>query len=109
MPKARHKKNVDHETSRREPPLDRRPVDRRSNPRELNRKHSFEDVKKIVKLARAVGFNNINLDLIYGVPSQSENILKLDLKRLLALHPEHIFHLFAHRSSRDDFLLKRDS
>lgn len=56
----------------------------------LNRKHSFEDVKKIVKLARAVGFNNINLDLIYGVPSQSENILKLDLKRLLALHPEHL-------------------
>jgi oxygen-independent coproporphyrinogen-3 oxidase len=56
----------------------------------LNRKHSYEDVKKVVARARRAGFNNINLDLIYGLPSQSERMLKKDLKRILALKPEHL-------------------
>lgn len=56
----------------------------------LNRHHTYEDVKRTVARARKVGFDNLNLDLIFGVPSQSERILKNDLKRLLALKPEHL-------------------
>ncbi|HOC80951.1 MAG TPA: radical SAM family heme chaperone HemW [Bacilli bacterium] len=56
----------------------------------LNRKHSYEDVKRVVARARQTGFDNINLDLIFGIPSQSERTLKKDLKRLLALKPAHL-------------------
>jgi oxygen-independent coproporphyrinogen-3 oxidase len=56
----------------------------------MNRKHTFSDVQKAVEQARGLGFNNINLDLIYGVPSQSETMLRTDIKRLLELNPEHL-------------------
>lgn len=56
----------------------------------LNRQHSFRDVERVVNQARQIGFDNLNLDLIYGVPSQSEMILMKDLKRIINLYPEHI-------------------
>ncbi|MDD3207319.1 MAG: radical SAM family heme chaperone HemW [Bacilli bacterium] len=56
----------------------------------LNRQHSFRDVEKVVSQARQMGFHNLNLDLIYGVPLQSKAVLRKDLKRLISLNPEHI-------------------
>lgn len=56
----------------------------------LNRQHTFEDVKKVVKEARMLGFYSINLDLIYGISLQSKKVLQTDIDNLLSLHPEHI-------------------
>lgn len=56
----------------------------------LNRRHTFKEVQDLYFLARQEGFNNINLDLIYGAPHQSKEILQRDLENLIKLSPEHL-------------------
>lgn len=56
----------------------------------INRKHTFEDVQKAVELARREGINNINLDLILGLPNVTFNLLKKDIENILSLNPNHI-------------------
>lgn len=55
----------------------------------IGRRHSFRQAEQAVKLARAEGFENISLDLIYGLPSQSKNDWADTLSKCLALHPQH--------------------
>ncbi|MFC1856080.1 radical SAM family heme chaperone HemW, partial [Thermodesulfobacteriota bacterium] len=56
----------------------------------LGRVHDRADALTAYNDARRAGFENINLDLIFGVPTQSDKILKEDLKVLTDLSPEHI-------------------
>ena len=56
----------------------------------LGRIHTTEEVKTAVLLAREVGFDNLNLDLIYGLPEQKIEMWKDTLQQALALQPEHI-------------------
>ena len=56
----------------------------------INRKHTFADVKKAVALLKENGINNINLDLIIGLPNVSEKMLLKDIKNILSLEPNHI-------------------
>ena len=56
----------------------------------MKRSQSYEDVVQKIKLVRAMNFNNINLDLIYALPNETLNTLKVDLKLLTFLKPEHI-------------------
>ena len=56
----------------------------------LERTHSFFDVIEAVSNARKAGFNNLNLDLIYGLPEQSLHTWQITVQRILELHPEHI-------------------
>ncbi|MCC6500117.1 MAG: radical SAM family heme chaperone HemW [Anaerolineales bacterium] len=58
--------------------------------RMLERTHSFFDVIEAVTSARKAGFDNLNLDLIYGLPEQSLQTWQTTVKRILDLHPEHI-------------------
>jgi len=58
--------------------------------RMLERAHSFFDVIEAVKSARQAGFENLNLDLIYGLPEQTLPTWQTTVKRILDLHPEHI-------------------
>ncbi len=58
--------------------------------KKLGRIHTFEDFKQTYKDARAAGFKNINADLMYGIPEQTEESLMESLKRLCDLEPEHI-------------------
>ncbi|RIL07403.1 MAG: coproporphyrinogen III oxidase [Proteobacteria bacterium] len=58
--------------------------------RTLGRLHAPEDVETGVELAKACGLDNINLDLIYGIPGQSIELLKGDLQRAIKLAPRHI-------------------
>lgn len=58
--------------------------------RMLERVHDFFTVIEAVLSARKAGFNNLNLDLIYGLPEQSMQTWQTTLKRVLELHPEHI-------------------
>jgi oxygen-independent coproporphyrinogen-3 oxidase len=60
---------------------------------ELNRigsPHDPEAIRRAVGNARRSGFANLNLDLIYGLPRQSLERLRLNLQEAIALYPEHI-------------------
>ncbi len=56
----------------------------------LERVAGPDDVRRAVYLLRDAGFDNISLDLIYGIPGQSPAELASDLAEALALEPEHI-------------------
>ena len=56
----------------------------------LGRRHSWVEVERTVKTARKAGFENISLDLIYGIPSQSRADWAETLSRAVELNPDHI-------------------
>ena len=56
----------------------------------IGRRHNFQQVKSAVQDARDAGFENISLDLIYGLPSQTKDDWARTLARIIELHPEHI-------------------
>ncbi len=56
----------------------------------LSRIHRWEDVAEAVRHARGAGFDNINLDLMYGLPGQTPAAFRETMDRALALAPEHL-------------------
>lgn len=56
----------------------------------LGRIHSREQAIAAVQQARRAGFENINLDLMHGLPQQSVSDACADLQQALALEPEHL-------------------
>ncbi len=56
----------------------------------INRHHTFSDVKTAILEARKIGFNNINVDLIIGLPNVLKTQLNKDLDNILSLNVEHI-------------------
>jgi oxygen-independent coproporphyrinogen-3 oxidase len=56
----------------------------------LERVAGPDDVRRAVFNLRDAGFDNISLDLIYGIPGQSAADLEADLADALALEPEHL-------------------
>ena len=56
----------------------------------IGRRHDFQQAKKAVENARLAGFDNISIDLMYGLPSQSKTDWALALSKIIELHPEHI-------------------
>lgn len=55
----------------------------------IGRRHSFKQAEDAMKLARAEGFDNISLDLIYGLPGQTRNDWAETLSKAAALRPNH--------------------
>jgi oxygen-independent coproporphyrinogen-3 oxidase len=58
--------------------------------RVLERVAGPDDVRRAMHHLRDAGFDNISLDLIYGIPGQSTSDLEADLGEALALEPEHL-------------------
>jgi oxygen-independent coproporphyrinogen III oxidase len=58
--------------------------------RMLERIHTFFDVIEAVTNSRKAGFDNLNLDLIYGLPEQTLSVWQTSVQRILDLQPEHI-------------------
>ena len=56
----------------------------------LGRIHNYSNVEESVKLSRRFGINNINLDLIFGIPGQTMKQWQETLDAALALKPSHI-------------------
>ena len=56
----------------------------------LGRIHTWEEFLKNYELARKAGFENINIDLMSGLPGQTMSIYKKTLEKVMALRPEHI-------------------
>ena len=56
----------------------------------LNRHHTKLEVFEKIEMARLIGFNNINVDLIYAIPNESIKTLKSDLDKIISLNVNHI-------------------
>ena len=56
----------------------------------LERQHDFYDVIRGVKWARQAGFDNLNLDWIYGLPGQSLATWQRNVELAISLDPEHL-------------------
>lgn len=56
----------------------------------LEREHDFDTVIRAVEMARTAGFDDLNLDLIYGLPNQTLTSWEKSVRAALALKPEHL-------------------
>lgn len=77
--------------------LKRHGVDRISiNPQTMNqetlkligRQHTVDEVKEAFRLARKIGFDNINMDLILGLPGETEEQVRHTVSEVMKLHPD---------------------
>ena len=58
----------------------------------LGRIHDSREAVAAVELARAAGFDNFNLDLMYALPGQTLAMAQDDIARAIALEPTHVSH-----------------
>ncbi len=56
----------------------------------LGRIHTYEDFENTYSMVRSAGIDNINIDLMYGIPEQTEESLKQTLEKIISLSPSHI-------------------
>ena len=56
----------------------------------IGRRHNFQQAQKAVVNARLAGFENVSVDLMYGLPSQTKSDWADTLAKVVELHPEHI-------------------
>jgi oxygen-independent coproporphyrinogen III oxidase len=56
----------------------------------LGRSHDSNDIEESYFMAREAGFNNINLDFIFGIPNQSMTSWDDTIRKAKALNPEHL-------------------
>ena len=56
----------------------------------LGRVHSAEQARRSYEILREAGFDNVNLDLIFGIPTQTVEQWRRSLAATVALGPEHI-------------------
>jgi len=75
----------------------------------MNRAHSESQVKKALKICKSVGFNNINLDFIYGFPANLNRDYKKELFEIIELEPTHIscYHLTIEKGTYFEFLKRK--
>lgn len=58
--------------------------------KEVGRIHSYEEFLENFNLAREVGFENINVDIMYGLPNQTVEDWKDTLETICSIKPDHI-------------------
>ena len=58
--------------------------------KQIGRIHNYEQFLETYKMAKKVGFKNINVDLMLGLPNQRISDLKESLEKILKLAPKHI-------------------
>ena len=56
----------------------------------LNRQHTKEEVFEKIEMARMIGFENINVDLMYALPNETMEDLEKDVDEFLKLNVNHI-------------------
>ena len=56
----------------------------------MNRHHRLEDVAETMRLLRKYGIDNISLDLMYSLPTQTMESLEKSVKDAIALEPTHL-------------------
>ena len=58
--------------------------------KQIGRIHTFEQFLETYKMAKEVGFDNVNVDLMIGFPNQTIEDIKRSLEVVIQLHPAHI-------------------
>jgi oxygen-independent coproporphyrinogen III oxidase len=58
--------------------------------RKLNRPHSYSDFIDSFNLIRKVGYNNVNIDIMFALPDEKIQDHREKLKQVVSLNPEHI-------------------
>lgn len=56
----------------------------------IGRIHTFKEFLENYKLARKIGFDNINIDLMYALPNHKKEEWKESLDKIISLNPSHI-------------------
>ncbi|MCA1764222.1 MAG: radical SAM family heme chaperone HemW, partial [Flavobacteriales bacterium] len=56
----------------------------------MNRAHNAKEALNCLALAHEAGFNNISIDLIYGLPQLTKSVWKEELKRVVDLNIQHV-------------------
>lgn len=68
----------------------------------VGRNHSVQDIKECFKMARELGFDNINMDLILGLPGESIDMVENTMKEIIFLNPESVtIHTLALKRASD--------
>ena len=77
--------------------------------KQIGRIHTYEQFLDTYKIAKEVGFNNINVDLMIGLPNQSIQDIKESLDKITSLNPTHIsvYSLIVEEGTVIDNLLKQ--
>ena len=58
--------------------------------KQIGRIHNYEQFLETYRLAKETGFNNINVDLMIGLPNQTIKDIKQSLEEIIKLNPDHI-------------------
>lgn len=58
--------------------------------KKLGRPHTYEQARQAVTRAREVGFTNVSVDLMYGLPNQTLTAWKETVENVLTLKPDHL-------------------
>ena len=58
--------------------------------KKIGRRHSSDMIREAFRLARECGFDNINMDLIAGLPDESVDMFKYSLNEIIKMNPENI-------------------
>jgi oxygen-independent coproporphyrinogen-3 oxidase len=58
--------------------------------RSINRIQPFEDTRDLVRAARGMGFESVNVDLIYGLPLQTPASFRSTIERILDIAPDRL-------------------
>ncbi len=67
----------------------------------VHRVQAFDAVAELMTQARAIGFQSINMDLIYGLPRQTLTSIETTLAQVISLRPERIaLYAYAHLPER---------
>lgn len=77
--------------------------------KQIGRIHTFEEFLEGYNIAKNVGFKNINVDLMLGLPNQSLEMLENSLDRVISLEPNHIsiYSLILEEGTRLESLVKQ--
>ena len=75
----------------------------------LNRRHTAAQAITAVEKAKEVGFNNISIDLIYGIPDLEHQAWKAEIEKAIELNISHIsaYHLTVEKGTALDVLIRK--
>lgn len=63
----------------------------------INREQSFEQTNRVVEIAHELGYSSINMDLIYGLPRQTTESIRMTIEKVCRMKPDRIaFYSYAH-------------
>lgn len=76
----------------------------------IGRIHNYSEFLSTYNLARKIGFENINVDLIFALPNQTIEDLKKDLQNIVEINPEHIstYSLILEEGTKLESMIKED-